>query len=88
MEVGWVPEPVWTVGEEISLLTLPAVSPQLLRYPAHIAVTMATAPSRLQQFHDGIKDLVCLDNNEPLQLDGRFTCGERVICTGFVDKTM
>lgn len=88
MEAGWDPEPVWTVGEEVSLLTLPAVSPQLLGRTAHILVTIATTLSQLQKFHDGIKDFVCLDNNEPLQLDGRFTCGECVICTGFVDKIM
>jgi len=88
LEAGWVPEPVWTVGEEVSLLTLPAVSPQLLGRPAHVLVTTATILSRLQKFHDEIKDFVCLDNNEPLQLDGRFTCGECAICIGFVDKIL
>jgi hypothetical protein len=38
------------------------------------------------KFHDGIKDFVCLDNNEPSQLDRRFTCEECVISIGFVDK--
>jgi hypothetical protein len=86
--VGWVPQPVWTVGEEVSLLTLPAVSPQLLGRTAHVLVTIATTFSRLQTFHDGIKDFVCQDNNEPLQIDWRFTRGECVICIDFVDKIM
>jgi hypothetical protein len=85
LEAGWVPEPVWTVGEEVSLLTLSAVSSQMLGRPAHVLVIIATTLSRLQEFHDGIKD--CLRNkNEPLQLDGRFTYGECVICIDFVDK--
>jgi hypothetical protein len=84
LEANWVPELLWTVGVEVSLLTLPTVARMSSSYSCYYMDYIVAAT----KFNDGIKDFVCLDNNEHMQLDGRSMCGECAICVCFFDKVM